>query len=53
MTEWYWRGMGGHLRKVEGGAAGVTWGLSHDYHVYTFTGTSGGGLYKCKLTLSL
>ncbi|KAK7024227.1 hypothetical protein SK128_027834 [Halocaridina rubra] len=46
LCEWYWRGLGGHILKVEGGAGGVTWAISHDYHVYTFTGATGGGLYK-------
>ncbi|XP_053646773.1 tectonin beta-propeller repeat-containing protein isoform X2 [Cherax quadricarinatus] len=46
LTEWYWRGLGGHLQRVQGGAGGVTWGISHDFHVYTYTGATGGGLYK-------
>ncbi|XP_068209881.1 tectonin beta-propeller repeat-containing protein [Palaemon carinicauda] len=46
LCEWYWRGLGGHLLRVEGGAGGVTWGISHDYHVFTYTGATGGGLYK-------
>ena len=52
LGEWYWRGMGGHMRKVEGGAGGVTWGISHDFHVYIFTGATGGGLYKSKLNFN-
>ncbi|XP_045618254.2 tectonin beta-propeller repeat-containing protein isoform X1 [Procambarus clarkii] len=46
LSEWYWQGLGGHLKCVESGAGGVTWGISHDFHVYTYTGATGGGLYK-------
>lgn len=46
LNEWYWRGLGGHCLRVESGAGGVTWAISHDYHVYTYTGATGGGLYK-------
>ncbi|RXG72760.1 Tectonin beta-propeller repeat-containing protein [Armadillidium vulgare] len=46
LCEYYWRGVGGHLRIVETGAGGVTWGISSDSHVYTYTGASGGGIYK-------
>ncbi|XP_064122930.1 tectonin beta-propeller repeat-containing protein 1-like isoform X2 [Macrobrachium nipponense] len=46
LCEWYWRGLGGHLLRVEGGAGGVTWAISHDFHVFTYTAATGGGLYK-------
>ncbi|XP_042223768.1 tectonin beta-propeller repeat-containing protein 1-like isoform X2 [Homarus americanus] len=46
LNEWYWRGLGGHLKRVESGANSVTWGISLDFHVYIYTGATGGGLYK-------
>ncbi|KAK4307589.1 hypothetical protein Pmani_020655 [Petrolisthes manimaculis] len=46
LCEWYWRGIGGHMKQVEGGACGIVWAISHDLHVYTYTGAAGGGLYK-------
>ncbi|XP_076056514.1 tectonin beta-propeller repeat-containing protein 1-like isoform X2 [Oratosquilla oratoria] len=46
LSEWYWRGIGGHVGRVEGGMVGVTWAISNDLHAYTFTGATHGGLYK-------
>ncbi|KAG0724913.1 Tectonin beta-propeller repeat-containing protein [Chionoecetes opilio] len=46
LTDWYWRGVGGHFKRVESGACGVTWGISHDCHVYIYTGAEEGGLCK-------
>lgn len=46
LTDWYWRGVGGHFKRVESGACGVTWGISYDFHVYIYTGAEEGGLCK-------
>ncbi|XP_049762873.1 tectonin beta-propeller repeat-containing protein [Schistocerca cancellata] len=44
--EMYWRQMGGHLRRVETCAAGVTWGVGYDNTAWVYTGGWGGSFLK-------
>ncbi|CAG0888008.1 unnamed protein product [Cyprideis torosa] len=41
-----WRGVGGHLKRVESCPAGVTWALGHDMTLYCHTGGYGGGVWE-------
>ncbi|XP_074638903.1 tectonin beta-propeller repeat-containing protein 1-like isoform X3 [Acropora palmata] len=41
----FWRQVGGHMSKVESGAAGVVWGLSFDSVPYCYSGGYGGGIF--------
>lgn len=43
--ELYWRQMGGHLRRIETCAVGVTWGIAYDHTAWVYTGGWGGGFY--------
>ncbi|XP_011297277.1 tectonin beta-propeller repeat-containing protein [Fopius arisanus] len=42
----FWRLMGGHLRKVETCASGITWGLGYDHTAWVYTGGWGGSFLK-------
>lgn len=41
----YWRQMGGHLRRIETCALGITWGIAYDHTAWVYTGGWGGGFY--------
>ncbi|KAL1491140.1 hypothetical protein ABEB36_011782 [Hypothenemus hampei] len=41
--ELYWRQLGGHMRRVESCASGVTWGIGYDHTAWVYTGGWGGG----------
>lgn len=41
----FWRQIGGHMQKVESGAAGVVWGISFDSVPYCYSGGYGGGIF--------
>lgn len=42
----FWRQMGGHLRRVETCAVGVTWGIGYDNTAWVYTGGWGGSFLK-------
>lgn len=42
----FWRQMGGHLRRVETCAPGVTWGIGYDHTAWVYTGGWGGAFLK-------
>lgn len=42
----FWRQIGGHLRRVETCAAGVTWGIGYDGTAWAYTGGWGGSFLK-------
>ena len=44
MNDLFWRQIGGHLRKVETCAAGITWGIGYDQQLWVYTGGWGGFL---------
>lgn len=41
----FWHQIGGHMDKVESGAAGVVWGISFDGLPFYYTGGYGGGIF--------
>lgn len=41
----FWRQLGGHLRRVETCGAGVTWGIGSDHTAWVYTGGWGGGIF--------
>lgn len=41
----YWRQLGGHLRRIETCALGITWGIAYDHTAWVYTGGWGGGFY--------
>ena len=41
----YWRQVGGHMKHVEAGCAGVVWGIGYDGVPYAYTGGYGGGIF--------
>ncbi|GLH00192.1 Tectonin beta-propeller repeat-containing protein [Gryllus bimaculatus] len=45
-VEMFWRQMGGHLRRVETCAVGVTWGIGYDNTAWVYTGGWGGSFLK-------
>lgn len=45
LAQLFWRQVGGHMRKVESGVAGVVWGISFDCVPYCYSGGYGGGIF--------
>lgn len=45
-TQLFWRQIGGHMRKVEGGMSGVTWAIGFDGMPYYYSGGYGGGIFS-------
>ena len=44
-TQLFWRQIGGHMRKVEGGMSGVVWAIGFDGMPYYYSGGYGGGVF--------
>ncbi|KAK3915633.1 Tectonin beta-propeller repeat-containing protein [Frankliniella fusca] len=45
-SDMFWRQMGGHLRRVETCASGVTWGIGYDCTPWFYTGGWGGSFLR-------
>lgn len=45
-SDMFWRQMGGHLRRVETCASGITWGIGYDCTPWFYTGGWGGSFLR-------
>lgn len=45
-TAMFWRQIGGHLKRVETGNTGITWGIGYDNTAWVYTGGWGGSFLK-------